>query len=114
MSIDISLLKELLVDDHLIESYLKNFCSEVPAQFLRMKQCFDLQQYERASIEAHGIKSLLAYLNDQEAIQLAQSIEQNCNSGLSELTSTALKPAFIRLENKLHEIMCGIDQLYRM
>jgi len=74
--IDLSLLQDLFGDEELVKKYLVNFKKEAPKQIENIKEHLHHNRPLEASIEAHSLKSQLAYLKENDAMQLAYSIEQ--------------------------------------
>lgn len=110
MTIDISSLQELFGDEQLVKKYLYNFRIEAPVYLKKIQQFISEGNYQDASIEAHSLKTHLAYLKENESSDLAFQLEkltENINSG----DQIKLVQLLSELDTYMKDILESIDNL---
>lgn len=111
--IDLSLLQDLFGDDELVKNILLILKKEAPKQIENIKDHIHQNRPLEASIEAHSLKSQLAYLKEEEAMELAYDIEKLGSSGdLQNQNSMQLK--MDHLESKILNVLDVIENDYRI
>jgi HPt (histidine-containing phosphotransfer) domain-containing protein len=101
------MLKKLFEDDLLVERYIKVLKTEIPKMIQSIHQSIIANDFETVSILAHGLKSQLAYIEDDVSLALAAEMELIADSQ-DVNKREKLENAAIQLELLLKQILVNL------
>ncbi|MBK9272081.1 MAG: Hpt domain-containing protein [Saprospiraceae bacterium] len=101
--IDLSLLQNLFGDEELVHKFLYNFNNEAPRQLEKLISHIQNEEFKKASIEAHSLKTQLAYLQDVDAVNMAYTLEKQTDSNHFDAHGQILELSF-QLKEKINSI----------
>lgn len=101
-------LKRLLADDALVRTFITVFLEDVPHVMDKLRRAIVAKDYTQVATVAHGLKSQLAYFDDDEAQLVALQIEKSADQVLIQpetISNLFIKLGFLieKLKRDLHD-----------